>query len=55
MHIRTVIRDGVVHEQRRTERMLLNQDGDEPPEELQRAIDRMAEDFRNYDITPPET
>lgn len=53
IHTRTVIRDGVVQEQKTSERMMIHQDGDEPPRELQQSIDHLAEDFRNYDIHVP--
>lgn len=53
LHTRTVVRDGVVQERKTTERVLIHQDGDEPPDELQESINQLAEDFMNYDIKPP--
>lgn len=54
IHTRTVVRDGVVQEQNTTERMLLHQDGDEPPDEVQKSLDDLADDFRNYNISLPQ-
>lgn len=53
IHTRTVVRDGVVQERKTTERVLIRQDGDEPPEELQRSINQLAEDFMNYELHQP--
>lgn len=53
IHTRTVVKDGVVQERKTTERVLIHQDGDEPPEELQDSINQLADDFINYDIKPP--
>lgn len=52
IHTRTVVRDGVIQEQRTTERVLINQHGDAPPKQLQDSIDKLAEEFKAYDIRP---
>lgn len=50
-HTRRVLRDGKPRQEIVTERITLLQDGDEPPAELQEKIDKLAADFRDYDIT----
>lgn len=52
-HIRTVLRDGEPSQEIITERILMQQHGDDPPPELQDKIDKLADYFRSYDIRPP--
>lgn len=51
-HTRRILQNGETKQEVVTERVILHQDGDEPPAPLQRNIDELAATFRAYDITP---
>lgn len=54
-HTRTVFCDGQQRQEVITERIFMQQHGDIPPPELQNKLDKLADYFRSYDISPPET
>lgn len=54
-HTRTVLYKGEARQKVVTERIIMHQDGDVLPTELQHKVDQLASDFRDYDLTAERT